>query len=120
MWCWIAFLLSLAVIYSLFNRIRKKRSYSRSNKLDKQFVYNRNNIWSKCYQRYGLSETINIMPMTYCFPNDFAKFYAEWQPNKEYIAKELESGMRRGVFLVNKTNINDERNDSKTTPLYTI
>ena len=45
--------------------------------------------------------------MTYCLPDDSAKFYAEWQPNKEYIAKELESGQRRGVFLVNKTNINE-------------
>ena len=107
MWHWIALvLLAIAVIYSIHNQSSQK-SASRSNKLDKRFVYNRNNIWKKCYQRYGLSETLKIMPMTYCLPDDSAKFNAEWQPNKEYIAKELESGQRRGVFLVNKTNINE-------------
>lgn len=107
MWYWIALvLLAIAVIYSIRNQPSQK-SASRSNKLDKRFVYNRNNIWKKCYERYGLSETLKIMPMTYCLPDDSAKFYAEWQPNKEYIAKELESGQRRGVFLVNKTNINE-------------
>jgi hypothetical protein len=107
MWYWITFLLIvIAVIYSIHNK-SSQISYSRSNKLDKQFVYNRNNIWKKCYQMYGLSETLKIMPMTYCLPNDYAMFYADWQPNKEYIAKELESGQRRGVYLVNKTNINE-------------
>lgn len=101
-------LLIISLIISISNNGSVQQSLSyRSNKLDKQFVYNRNNIWSKCHQRYGISETLKIMPMTYCFPNDSAKFYAEWQPNKEYIAKELESGQRRGVFLVNKTNINE-------------
>ena len=108
MWYLIAIvLLALAILYSLRTSKLIQKTSSRSNKLDKRFVYNRNNIWTKCYQKYGISETLKIMPMTYCFPDDSVKFYAEKQSNKEYIAKELESGMRRGVFLVNKSNIDE-------------
>jgi hypothetical protein len=73
---------------------------SRDKSLPANRNLNRVSIWKRCLEAYGINEACKLMPKTYVFPEDADKFEREYTPTKEYILKELASGQRKGIFLL--------------------
>ena len=103
----VMFLIIVAIIAVSWIVFRKdpEPSLARPKKMERTRAFNRLDIWKKCLERYGETETLKVFPKSYKWPEDAAKFKAEYSPYKEYIAKEYNSGERKGVFLVNRTNM---------------
>ena len=69
----------------------------------------RNAIWNNVVNKHGRKMAQHIFPNTYIMPNDLDRFMSE-SHGTQFIAKDLDSWARRGVFLYN--NKHDVRVDS--------
>ena len=108
----------LVFFFSYFyNRWKNIQALSKKNRdiknnLDTSISGKRNllrtKIWTNTVNKYGLETACSIFPRTYILPADISAFLRDEKHNsgtgigknkKEYIAKTLNSGARKGVFL---------------------